>query len=952
MGDGFRFSDELLQRTEYPASLMILDEEMLARLADDPSRPLTDGRTKGFSYEEQSMYPAGITLDDILKAGKAAGATRLDVSYDFFFGGGERTQYPDSPLTIRAYKAIHDRAAAYGLGFCASIISPLDTGGGYVKEHASGQVMQIEEGEPSADGYCRMDVTLQRQWTNNKGPVPLTLRAVRAFAYPERWLPGTALYAVNEEDVREIGPADIACDIDRSSFAVSAEGYGYGKASLAIRVPKGCDRCLAVLVYDSCELDYFADDALPYMTSLIDRHAAAGITYCGFYSDEMHIQFDWDRHSHFGETEARCLYMTEAFAAALADASGAGCRNFARYLVYFTYGRRTLPDGTTRFCQHVCGERMADIVRTFDLRRTYYALLHRRVADLCRQTRDYAARLFGRPMITLGHTTWEEPPTCDQFFPGQLWGESVAGRSLYEYTKDFVYSSTFRENRSACADHFVWNDYLCTVGTDIPEGGYLDRNYYGAAVTASLAVLNDFPFAYYCIWGSPEPVKRRQADIGQAFGHYAAYWSGYEWGHHLIQGFTARISEVLTVCPDDLNCVEERFGTWQVQYGYTDYITEDKLLAYGRVGGDGRLYTRRRSYGTLVVLYSPLASTAFLQLAARFLGAGGTVIWCGPPAMREKEAALWRQLFGVQEYLFSPEGMNGEGMTVTFPGFSSVRPQQIRTDLLPDRLYPVLPAQGRVAACVGALTVGVQNGRALYLGLRPRDDQSGSLGEDTGTLFTVLTAMDAYDPAGPEALSRPQDSPYLYTRFPNGAVSAACHMRHLEEGDWQKSFYRDAETDARALEAIRLTPVRVELEQKELFGHLISTAGDGIVSWRLGEAGRLIGFAAKATAGITVDGREYRFAEVPSDIVFARLDGEVPEGDGPAWAARCSTCGCLTLPFDAAGCLAGSSADWKGRELAPLSFETHDGQTVVNVTEELAGRYLFFWRPAERSGHA
>lgn len=36
------------------------------------------------------------------------------------------------------------------------------------------------------------------------------------------------------------------------------------------------------------------------MKSIIDRHAAAGITYQGFYSDEMHIQFDWNLGVHFG----------------------------------------------------------------------------------------------------------------------------------------------------------------------------------------------------------------------------------------------------------------------------------------------------------------------------------------------------------------------------------------------------------------------------------------------------------------------------------------------------------------------------------------------------------------------------------------------------------------------------------------------------------------------------
>ena len=282
---------------------------------------------------------------------------------------------------------------------------------------------------------------------------------------------------------------------------------------------------------------------------------------------------------------------------------------------------------------------------------------YRRVVDLCTQTKAYAQELAGHPIQATGHSTWQESPTADSFASPQA-GEEI---SHYDYTNAFLWSAAQRENISACIDHFKWNEYFWAVGTDIPEGGgFMDRNYYGAAFTSGLAVLNPAAFAYYCIWGAPDPVKERLAEVGQTYGHYTGYCKSYDIGHNLLQGCTARVSDVLTVCPMDLNYLEERFGNWMVQYGYTDYITEEKLLEFAREPADGKLLVKDRVYSGLVVTFSPLVSPKTLALIRRFVEQGGKVIWCSAPALREADgaSALWREIFGVQAHVLPYAGLH------------------------------------------------------------------------------------------------------------------------------------------------------------------------------------------------------------------------------------------------------------------------------------------------------
>ena len=127
------------------------------------------------------------------------------------------------------------------------------------------------------------------------------------------------------------------------------------------------------------------------------------------------------------------------------------------------------------------------------------------------------------------------------------------------------------------------------------------------------------------------------------------------------------------------------------------------------------------------------------------------------------------------------------GSVVEFAeGLKSVPPQTILTDFLVDLVYPVEPAAGvRVVARIAGQTVGLHRthgrGTVTYLGFRPRDDQSASLGTEARTWFEILKALGGYPKSRPDVpvednpsvVSR--ESPYLATRFPNGTIALAAH---------------------------------------------------------------------------------------------------------------------------------------------------------------------------------
>jgi hypothetical protein len=271
----------------------------------------------------------------------------------------------------------------------------------------------------------------------------------------------------------------------------------------------------------------------------------------------------------------------------------------------------------------------------------------------------------------------------------------------------------------------------------------------------------------------------------------------------------------------------------------------------------------------------------------------------------------------------------------------------VLTDFLVDRVYPVTPATaaplarglGEVIATHRATEAG---GNAVFLGFRPRDDQSASLGYETRYWFDILNAFGAYPGENhPEAVSRTGD--YMACAFPNGAVAIARHLHRLEES-WPGGFARKPEED-KAIEArLDLPTEELALDGFAVAGHTVTYAGKQCVTFRTGEGGSLIAFAGHDTDRITVDGVETVYADAP--IHFAawapvdearRVDPAVRMllffvGQGtvripaPAWTGE--------VELVAQGTAPGSRG-----EVIPARLE--DGRLVVELGPGMSHRWLY-----------
>jgi hypothetical protein len=172
------------------------------------------------------------------------------------------------------------------------------------------------------------------------------------------------------------------------------------------------------------------------------------------------------------------------------------------------------------------------------------------------------------------------------------------------------------------------------------------------------------------------------------------------------------------------------------------------------------------------------------------------------------------------------------------------------------------------------------HGSATFLGYRPRDDQSKSLGYETRNWFEVLTALGAYPPTGcfagvddnTEYLSRTTN--YLACHFPNGTVAIAPHLRELEE-DWPGGFARDPDRDKKYMEAHPLPPDEIHLKDFKVNGHTVTYDGTGAVAFRIDKNGDLIAFSGGGSTKIMIDGREFIFADQPvGQIAWAPVPAE------------------------------------------------------------------------------
>lgn len=813
------------------------------------------------------------SLRGVCESAKAQGIRTIILSFDHFFaqyrpGQSEpRKLTPDMDEYVERIAAISNFAAQYGIGLELSLLSPLEIGNAYIaKTGESGKWMQHRKGlRDPVSGTYSVEYWQQKMWANNKGPLAIKDAGVRVFAFSETPIGNGTYRVVAPNSIVEITETAqveyLQSDDDPIRRRVRVHGSG--------RTDIGeLNRVFVVQQYISPEMDYFSPKATEFLHTLIDKYADAGVKLNALYSDEMHIQQDWDYFAHHDNGEFTLRYVSDGFRERFAQLYGSEYLDFAKYLIYFVYGQEEFSHtvDAKESVMHVLGDSPEDVRRTALLRSRYYQLLQDGVVDLFANAKKYAEQRFGRSLLSRAHATWAESPTIDHWRtePGEMWS------SKYEYTSNFVWSCTVHQAAAACHDYFKWGDFLTGNGNDHAECGWLDRNYFGLALGCSTGIINDIPYSYAAHWGSPHVIARLRGALIDAYGT-----AGSEL-HTLVQDMQHRDVEVLMLYPLDLVSVEERFGSWMTQYGYANYITQAKLLEKGKVL-NGAIELGGRRFSTLVALFEPFPSQQLLDTMERMLSQGGRVIWSGPPPVLTKDGkdalGQWCRIFGVNYNPGIAEGKMAPGAVVSFEGaLAKLTPQTILTDMLVDRIYPVTPSDGtQTLAKAKGFIVGTglttkEGGHAIFLGYRPRDDQSASLGYETRNWFEILDAVGAYPPTGKikrgndntEYVSRTTD--YLACRFPNGTVSIAPHLRTVVEG-WSGGFGRDEKEDAEYLKNNPPPSDKIELKSFVANGHRVTYSGVLAVSFRVGTGGELVGFSGSNCKEITVDGRKWVFAD-------------------------------------------------------------------------------------------
>lgn len=933
--------------------IILVSDRELEMLAD-PDRKLNLSLT--FEKEEMS-------LREVCENAKKAGHRTLILAFDHFFSqyrpgqAGPRRYTPDTEEYIERLAPVAKFAQSYGLGLELSVLSPLEIGPGYrAKTGESGMWMQYRKGlrDPQTGAFS-VQLWRHKRWANNKGVVELDDAGVRVFAFREQAIWGTPYRIVDPNgivEISDVAKVEVLPGMQARAGDFTAERirvYGTGKTDVG-----DLNRVLVVQMYRSPEMDYFSDEALPFLKGLIDRYANAGVRLNALYSDETHIQQDWAYFNHHEHGEFAMRYVTDSLARRYAQLYGERYRDFAKYLLYFVYAQEDFASDLTarQPVMHVFGATPEAIRETALSRSRYYRLLQDGVVELFTTAKRYAEQRMGHKLESRAHATWAESPTVDYWNVGQ----DNMNRYKYEYTPNFVWSVTVHQAASACYDYFRWGDFLTGNGNDHSEGGWLDRNYYGLALGCSTGILNEVPYSYAAHWGSPSEISKRHWWLQCAYGTAGAY-------HGRVQGLQHRAVEVLMLYPLDLVAVEERFGSWMTQYGYANYITQWKLLEQGKLD-NGAIHIGDYRFTTLVALFEPFPSRKTLELMKSMIEQGGRVVWSGPPpvltAEGEPALPLWREIFGVQYTPRQTEGVPAPGRVVTFTGsLRNVTPQVILTDFLVDHIYPVTPEAGvEVVAqvnehVVGTVRRGVNGGIAVFLGYRPRDDQSRSLGYDVRNWYEVLSALGAYPPTGKipgvndntEHLSRTGN--YLVTRFPNGAVSIAPHTREIVES-WSGDFARNRQEDEQVLKQMKLPSDRVQVQDFAVNGHRVTVDTKGAVTFRVDEQGELVAFCGADCTEIKVDDNHIRFAERIGEhpialVMWAPIALERRVPGGAVMELQVHGAARLTLserlfPQAFRLFLEGATPGSRGRE---VPFRREEGKVVIDVLPELSGRWIF-----------
>ncbi|NNF47082.1 MAG: hypothetical protein HKN69_09945, partial [Desulfofustis sp.] len=545
------------------------------------------------------------SLRMICDTAKARGAHKVKIAFDHFFrqyreeSEAERNLTPDDDQFITYIKNISDFMADYDLGIELSLLSPLEIGKAYVKSTGeSGRCVQfITDMRDPETGSFSTTAWEQLAWSNNKGKVRPVRTTIRAFAYQADFSRNNGYRVVKPENIKEI-TSEIKVETFPGTKFPESESYEaqlmriYSEGNGEL---KGYNRVFVLISYAVPEMDYFSPGALPFLKSLMKKYHDAGINLTGLYSDEMHIQQGWGYHNHHDRGQLTVRYLTPNFAKRYEETYGEEFEDMDKMMLYFVYGPEVFSSEVTaaqKNIQIVMGETPVDVQRTALMRDQYYKMLNGQVVDLFLSAKRYAESLWGHELPTRAHATWAQSPTIDFWDVGEVPNQR---RFKYEYTPNFVWSNTVHQAASACYDYWKWGEYLTAMGTDHTEGGWSDRNYYAGAMAASFGMTNKYPNSYNGLWGMPAEVRERLVAIYSGYGAANAFPAMAQ-----ITERVHRDVDVLMLYPMNLVASEERFGSWMTQYGYTNYLTTEKVVELGSVTDEGKLVIAGRKFSTLV----------------------------------------------------------------------------------------------------------------------------------------------------------------------------------------------------------------------------------------------------------------------------------------------------------------------------------------------------------------
>lgn len=918
---------------ESRAQVFILtNDQQLRDLANSPEKEIDN--TTGINKSKMSLKQA-------VEQAKSWHSDQIVIAFDEFFRqyrddkNTERKLTPDMDEYVNCIAQISNYTTKNaGAGLQLSLLSPLELGQAYRNQTGNtGKWAAFKVGMRNAQtGKFSIQMWQQTLWTNNKGATPVKLGAVEAYAFKGKQVDKTKI-AVNPDDIRELknveyevldtaGPENGTIPQQRLRIYGEEDGL------------KGYDNVLVILEYETQEIDYFADDALPFLKNFLKKYHDAGVDLRSLYCDEMHIQQDWIYFAHQEDGQFNERFYTDGMGRMLAQKTGMPFD--LRYMLYFVNQPLIYKPTVEAILnvEYVLGEKPEDIQRTYLMRDNYYRLLNNHVVDLFVEAKHYGEKLFNREFRTGAHASWAESPTIDKWeSPDNTYSVN------YEYTPNYLWGNTVHQASAACYDYFKWCDYLQPTGNDFCECGWLDRNYYGAAMAASIGVINKYPNAYAAAWGMPAASYERRMAINYAYGCDPPA------NIRLITDGVHRDIDVLMLYPMNLVAVDPRFGSWMTQYGYANYLTSDMMLKMGTITPQGKIRVKEKEYGTLVVLYEPLPEQGELDFIEKFLNAGGKVLWMSAPPMLDKGgnncSAQWQRIFGAKSNYNSANGKAASGKIVKFTGLmKDVEPQTILTDFVVDRIFPVVNENSEVAATCNGEVIGTvrdfpNNGRACFMGCRLRDDQSRSLGYESRNMFEVLNYLGAYPASGtfknrndnPSFLSRTGD--YFVSSFPNGTTMVVNHYRtHVE--NWDGNFSRNPEYDAEILKNNPLPNDTIKLYNAAINGHIVSYTGRLSMGFNVKNK-RLCSFYGQQCNEITVDGTKYIFsAGKLNDITFGPVNGDLTHYNLYANGAE-------RIEIPVPQTVNGAKATVDGNE---ISVSVKRGTLVVNLKPEQYGHLV------------